>query len=98
MSRCVLLADEVTATGFRLAGVEVHAPDDRDLARRFEALCDEAGLVLITAELAERLPKGMLARRQRAAGALVLVIPDARGRCAPQDLGNALRRQLGMAE
>lgn len=98
MSRCALLADEVTATGFRLAGVEVHVPDDRDLARRVEALCDDVGLVLITAELAERLPSGLLARHRRGGGALVLVIADVRGRSAPEVQGAALRRQLGMAE
>lgn len=98
MSACALLADEVTAAGFRLAGVDVHVPDDVGLARTFQRLCDESQLVLITAELAERLPKGVLARQRRAPATLVLVIPDVRGRREPDALGNALRRQLGMAE
>jgi vacuolar-type H+-ATPase subunit F/Vma7 len=98
MTICALLADEVTAVGFRLAGVAVDVPQAADLRRRFERLCDEAQLVLITAELARQLPPAVLQRRQRAVRPLVLVIPDVRGRCEPPDLGIALRRQLGMAE
>jgi len=98
MSTCALLADEVTAAGFRLAGVEVHVPDDANLAPRFEQLCEEAQLVLVTAELAGRLPPAVLRRRQQTSRTLVLVIADVRGRCEPQALGAALRRQLGMAE
>ena len=98
MTICALLADEVTAVGFRLAGVTVDVPQSPDLRRRFEQLCDVAQLVLITAELARQLPPAVLQRRQRAVRPLVLVIPDVRGRCEPPDLANALRRQLGMAE
>ena len=98
MSTCALLADEVTAAGFRLAGVDVHVPDDADLARRFEQLCEEVPLVLVTADLARRIPPAVLHRRQRTSRTLVLVIADARGRCEPAALGAALRRQLGMAE
>jgi vacuolar-type H+-ATPase subunit F/Vma7 len=98
MSTCVLLADEVTAAGFRLAGVEAHVPDGKELVHQFERLCAEADLVLVTAEVAERLPAGLLARTQRASAALVQVIGDARGRREPAELGASLRRQLGMAE
>jgi vacuolar-type H+-ATPase subunit F/Vma7 len=98
MSTCALLADEVTAAGFRLAGIEVHVPDDRELTQRFEQLCEQVRLVLVTAALAERLPAGVLQRRQRASQTLVLVIPDARGQREPDELGARLRKQLGMAE
>jgi vacuolar-type H+-ATPase subunit F/Vma7 len=98
MSTCALLADEVTAAGFRLAGVDVHVPDEADLAQRFERLCGEAQLVLVTADLAARLPPALLRQQQRASRTLVLVIADARGRREPEALGAALRRQLGMAE
>jgi vacuolar-type H+-ATPase subunit F/Vma7 len=98
MSACALLADEVTAAGFRLAGVEVHVPDEGALAQCFTRLCDETQLLLVTAELAGRLPAGMLARQQRASRALILVVADVRGRREPEALGASLRRQLGMAE
>jgi len=99
MSACALLADEVTAAGFRLAGVEVHVPEaPAELAQRFEELCAETPLLLITAELAAQLPAGLLRRRQRLPQPLLLVIPDAQGRREPEELGASLRRQLGMAE
>lgn len=98
MITCALLADEVTAVGFRLAGVAVDVPKVSDLRQRFEQVCEEAQLVLITAELARQLPSALLRSRQRAARPLVLVIPDVQGRCEPPALGAALRRQLGMAE
>lgn len=98
MGTCALLADEVTAAGFRLAGVDVQVPDDADLVRCFERLCEEAQLVLVTAELAGRLPSAVLRSRQQSSRPLVLVIADARGRSEPQALGDTLRRQLGMSE
>ena len=99
MTICGLLADEVTATGFRLAGVEVHVPAGaEDLRRRFERFCTEVQVVLITAELARQLPAALLRRQQRAARPLVLVIPDVQRQCEPAELGAALRRQLGMGE
>jgi vacuolar-type H+-ATPase subunit F/Vma7 len=98
MSSCALLADEVTAAGFRLAGVDVHVPAEDGLAQCFTRLCEEARLLLVTAELAERLPAGLLRRQQRASGTLILVIGDVRGRREPEELGAGLRRQLGMAE
>jgi vacuolar-type H+-ATPase subunit F/Vma7 len=98
MATCALLADEVTAAGFRLAGVDVHVPADGELTRRFERVCDETPLVLITAELAERLPAGLMQRLERTPRTLVLVIADARGQHEPDELGARLRKQLGMAE
>ena len=98
MATCALLADEVTAAGFRLAGVDVHLPDERDLPRRLEQVCEGTPLVLITAALAERLPAGWLQRLERSSRTLVLVIADARGQREPEELGARLRKQLGMAE
>ena len=98
MATCALLADEVTAAGFRLAGVDVHVPAEGDVVRRFERVCEETPLVLVTAELARRLPAGLLQRLERTSRTLVLVIRDARGRREPDELGARLRKQLGMAE
>lgn len=98
MTPCAFIGDEVTAAGFRLAGVEVHVPAPADLPGLLRRLSGEARLILITAEAARWLPPRVLEQALAADRPLVLVIADVRGRCRPPDAGAALRRQLGMAE
>jgi len=108
MSVCAFIGDEVSAAGFRLAGVDCHvpAPDPTDpqgpsaqrLAGLFRQVLADWQLVLITAEFADRLPPDVLGAALRAERPLVLVLSDVRGRRAPADLAVRLRRQLGMAE
>jgi len=93
-----LIGDEVSAAGFRLAGVDVHVPDAAAAPGLFRRLSAEADLVLLTAEAAEWVPKEDLRRAMAEDRPLVLVIPDLRGRSRPPDLSAELRRQLGMAE
>jgi len=98
MAFCAFIGDEVSAAGFRLAGVDVHVPAAEGAEALFRRLMGEAQLVLITAEAAARLPVDLLTRALRAPRPLVLVIPDLRGRAQPPDLASLLRRQLGMTE
>jgi vacuolar-type H+-ATPase subunit F/Vma7 len=98
MALFALIGDEVSASGFRLAGVQVHVPDPARTADLFRRLIREAELVLVTAEAAEQLPADELRRALSADRPLVLVIPDVRGRVQPADIGSELRRQLGMSE
>lgn len=98
MSVCAFIGDEVSAAGFRLAGVDVHVPAAEQAAGLFRRLLGESQLILITAEVAGWLPQDLLARALRADWPLVLVIPDVRGQVQPPDLSSLLRRQLGMAE
>jgi vacuolar-type H+-ATPase subunit F/Vma7 len=95
---CAFMGDEVSAAGFRLAGIEVRVPSAQETAAVFRRLASDFQLVLITAELAERLPAEELERALAADRPLVLVIPDVRGRARPPEIGALLRRQLGMAE
>jgi vacuolar-type H+-ATPase subunit F/Vma7 len=95
---CAFIGDEVSAAGFRLAGVAVHVPAPPETAAVFRRLVREFQLVLLTVEAAERLPAQELQRALAAERPLVLVIPDVQGRSQPPDLGVLLRRQLGMAE
>ncbi len=60
--------------------------------------CEEADLVLITAEVATQVAEPELRRLQRARRPLLLTVPDARGRVPVTDVGAGLRRQLGLAE
>ena len=98
MGLCAFIGDEVSAAGFRLAGVEVYAPAPEETALLLRHLIRESEMVLMTAEAAERVPADELQRALTAQRPLVLVIPDVRGRQQPADIGSLLRRQLGMAE
>lgn len=98
MTPCAFMGDEVSAAGFRLAGIDVHVPGPGNATGLFRRLLAESELVLITAETAGLVPEEEL-RRARINGAPpVLVIPDVRGRVQSPDLASLLRRQLGMAE
>ena len=92
----LFLGDELSAAGFRLGGIEARTPPAGEEAAYFEQARQEAPFVLVTAEVAERLPPALLARALGAGRPLVAVLPDVRGRMAPPDLAAALRRQLGM--
>ena len=98
MAACVFIGDRVSAAGLRLAGVRCLTPPPDQVLAAFTGCRAEAGLVLITAALAARLPAPLLAAALRDQDPPTLVIADLRGQQAPPDLAATLRRQLGMAE
>jgi vacuolar-type H+-ATPase subunit F/Vma7 len=98
MALCAFMGDEVSAAGFRLAGVDVHVPSRAEAPALFQRLVVDAQIVLLTAEVAGWLPQETLPRVLVADRPLVAVIPDVRGRTQPSDLSGQLKRQLGMAE
>jgi vacuolar-type H+-ATPase subunit F/Vma7 len=98
MPLCAFMGDEVSAAGFRLAGVEVHVPEPKQVPDLFRRLLQESELVILTAAVASSLPQAGLRHAQSAARPLVLVVPDVRGRFQPPDLVAELGRQLGITE
>ncbi len=98
MALCAFLGDELSVLGFRLAGVECHQPAPEETLSLFRSLRERVQLILMTAEVADKLPAELLRRAQREEHPLVLVIPDVRRRTLPPDRVAAVRRQLGMAE
>jgi vacuolar-type H+-ATPase subunit F/Vma7 len=94
----VYIGDEVSACGYRLAGLEVFIPDREDLAAAISAACEDAPLVLLNAAIAEALPDGQLATLLARVTPPVVVVPDVRGLARPPDLATRLRRQLGVLE
>jgi vacuolar-type H+-ATPase subunit F/Vma7 len=97
-TRCAFIGDEVSAAGFRLAGFAAHYPAPAEAEVLFQRLRAEAALVLITQEALDWVGEGLVRAAILAGRPLVLVIPDIRGRSSPPDIGEAIRRQLGMAE
>ncbi len=95
---CAFIGDEVSAVGFRLAGVAAHSPAPAQAPELFRRLRGEAALILVTQEALGWVGEGTVRAAMAAARPLVLVIPDVRGRSVPPDIGEAIRRQLGMAE
>lgn len=98
MSVGAFLGDEVSAAGFRLAGLTVHVPTPAETPDLFERLCGEVPLILLTAEVADWLPDALLQQRLQDEWPLVLVVADLRNRRQPADLTAALRRQLGLVQ
>jgi vacuolar-type H+-ATPase subunit F/Vma7 len=94
----VVIADELTALGFRLAGARVYAPQEHAVQRLFAEVCSEAEVILMTAEKAACIPAAQLSAALLASRPLLVVIPDARNMAAVDDLTRELRRALGVEE
>ena len=92
------IGDEVTAAGFRLAGLRTSVPQPGEEAALMRQACENAQPVLITAEVAANVPQSELRRLQAVRRPLLLIVPDARERLPAPDLGAGLRKQLGLAD
>lgn len=92
----IVIADELTAAGFRLAGARIVVPATSTLDAEFEAACNDCELLLLSASLAAELPPAKLQWALAAARPLLLVIPDALRRRDPPDLTHELQRTLGV--
>jgi vacuolar-type H+-ATPase subunit F/Vma7 len=94
----VYIGDEVSASGYRLAGLEVFVPERDDLIAGINAACEKAPLVLLNAVIASELPAMQLERLLAGVTPPVIVVPDIRGHAGPPELATLLRRQLGVLE
>ncbi len=94
--RVLVIADELTAAGWRMAGAQVRLPGAEAIEKLWQA-ADRADLVLISAELAAQLPAAVLDEARRRSQPLVLVIPDLLHRREPSDIEIDVRRALGVA-
>jgi vacuolar-type H+-ATPase subunit F/Vma7 len=97
MTIAIFLGDEVTAAGYRLAGLRVRVPQPGEELSVLEWACSQTDFVLMTAEYAMRIPPQVLHRVLVAPHPLMLVVPDARGQVAVPDLAARIRRQLSLS-
>jgi vacuolar-type H+-ATPase subunit F/Vma7 len=98
MGAAVFIGDELTAAGFRLAGVETVVPQPEDAGEALRNARKHAALVIVTADFARHVPADQLEAALIAEAPAVAVIPDVRMRADPPDLARKLRRALGIEE
>lgn len=94
----VFIGDEVTAAGFRLAGVRIRTPEADELARIIDWANNNTSLIFITAEYAAALGQDQQHKLLSQQDPPVVVIPDIRSNTPVQDLATQLRAQLGVLE
>lgn len=97
MARIVYIGDEVTAAGFRLAGLDtrVAGPDEAGDTLR-QAVVDDADCILLSGQLAQHLPTASLDEALIASEPLLALVPDIRGEGAPPDIARQVRNALGI--
>jgi len=98
MAAPIHLGDEVAGAGFRLAGVVTRTVAPGDEARALAQARAEAPVVLVSADLAARIPAGILGAALAAVPPVTVVVPDLRAGFAFADDTARLRRQLGLEE
>lgn len=92
-----LIADEVTALGWRLIGARVWLPGPSSAQECWREALRGSDLVLITVEYAAAISPPELEAALLAEKPLVLVIADLRGKHEPPDLDSEVRRALGVS-
>ena len=90
------LGDAATAAGFRLAGLEAHAPEADHLLPTFHDLLERTDVLLLGVEAARGLPPAEVNAAVSSGRPLVVVIPDVHGASPMRDLRARLRRELGV--
>jgi vacuolar-type H+-ATPase subunit F/Vma7 len=96
------IGDEVSAAGYRLAGLNVNITEDAITSDRLLSLirqaCARTSLVLIGSDTASRIRHAELDALLAGIEPALVIVPDIRCRAPAPDLATRLRSQLGMLE
>lgn len=98
MTAPVFIGDEVSAAGFRLAGVHVRTPLAEDLPGIISWARKNTSLILITADFLAKLDKLEQNKLVSQLDPPVAVVPDIRVKTPIKDLATQLRSHLGVLE
>jgi len=91
-----VIADELTAVGWRVAGAQVLIATAADAEQRLQQALDGAEVVMITAELAACVSAARLQAALLTFPPLTLIIADLQHALEPPDLEAQARRALGV--
>jgi vacuolar-type H+-ATPase subunit F/Vma7 len=92
----VIISNELSALGWRLAGAQPLIADEHSVQERFAEARHGADLVLITADLAERLPQSVLDAALLSEKPLIAVIAGLPSGREPADLEQEVKQVLGI--
>ncbi len=93
----MVICDEVTALGWRLSGARALVADEHSLHELFAQARDSTDLLLITPELASRLPSSVLDTVLLAEKPLIAMIAGQPGTREEVDLEQEVKHVLGIA-
>ena len=96
MSAAIFIGDELSASGFRLAGIETLVPEPDAAGSALEDARARGSLVIITADLARHVPAPQLEAAMLAETPTLTIVPDVLFRAAMPDLTRRLRSVLGI--
>ena len=97
MSAVVFVGDAVSASGWRLAGVQTLVVEAGQEAACLQQAHDPSvQLLLLDAETANRIPSKLRQTLQASLSPMVLVVPDMRERVSMPDLRRYVQSQLGI--
>ena len=96
MGTAIFIGDELSAAGFRLAGIETVVPEPENVGATLHEARARASLVLLTADLARHVPAAELEAAMLAEAPTLAVIPDMRLRAGMPDLERRFRGVLGL--
>lgn len=95
--RWVIMADELSALGWRLAGAQPLIAAEPNLRERFAEAQRDADLILLTADLARHLAGSVLDAALLAEKPLIALISSLPAGGDPPDLDQQVKRVLGIA-
>lgn len=96
MDHVAFIGDELTATGYRLAGARVFIVPPEGAGEALAEARATASLVLVAPSHALAVPGAQLAAALASFRPLTMVVDDILGRDAPPDIEQAMRRALGV--
>jgi len=96
MMDILFIGDEISAAGFRLAGLDVLVPESGEEKYILDKINKNTDFIIITAQIAAAVPQHTMDHLMQIDRPLLLVITDMRNHMSSPDLALSLRSQLGM--
>ena len=96
MQDILFIGDEVTAAGFRMAGVEARVVAGPESTAIVAEELKRRRVIVMTTGVGKALPGPMFERLLQSVEPLVALVPDLRGHDGALDLEARVRRELGI--